>query len=391
MKLDWHREYVGGLWDEIGRLQFEFLRARGLKPAHRLFDVACGSLRAGVHFIPYLNADRYFGLDRNSDLIQAGTERELNPRDFHDKRPNFVVSGAFEFEKFGVTADIALAQSLFTHLTPDAIATCLRKLRDSISQTGVFYATFNECAIEQKNPAQSHDHQVFRYTLTQMYRLAHETGWYCKYIGDWGHPRGQKMLELRPKATTGQPVSISLNEIGDRPNLLLFGVGHSRTSITAKMLNTLGWSLGDADGFSEHVGIRRLNSLILAGKRPSDHDMSAAFCGLTNPWVVKDPRFVLTLRHWIPVFEALPASQRPTLLYLTRDIAKVERTYSAYGEVIDGVPGMYRHTVQELSELALQAYDVWPFAKLRLRFEQIVAAAKTFNVGRAERRDGNGH
>ena len=116
MKLDWHREYVGGLWDEIGRLQFEFLRARGLKPAHRLFDVACGSLRAGVHFIPYLNADRYFGLDRNSDLIQAGTERELNPRDFHDKRPNFVVSGAFEFEKFGVTADIALAQSLFTHL-----------------------------------------------------------------------------------------------------------------------------------------------------------------------------------------------------------------------------------------------------------------------------------
>ena len=38
-----HRDMVGGMWDEIGRLQFEFLRARGLKPNHRLLDIGCGS------------------------------------------------------------------------------------------------------------------------------------------------------------------------------------------------------------------------------------------------------------------------------------------------------------------------------------------------------------
>ena len=29
-----HRAYVGGLWDEIGNLQFEFLVAKGLRPEH---------------------------------------------------------------------------------------------------------------------------------------------------------------------------------------------------------------------------------------------------------------------------------------------------------------------------------------------------------------------
>ena len=49
-----HRRYVGGLWDEMGRMQFEFLTSRGLQSYHTLIDVACGSLRAGVHLIPYL-------------------------------------------------------------------------------------------------------------------------------------------------------------------------------------------------------------------------------------------------------------------------------------------------------------------------------------------------
>jgi hypothetical protein len=29
-----HRAFVGGMWEEIGRLQFDFLRGQGLKPDH---------------------------------------------------------------------------------------------------------------------------------------------------------------------------------------------------------------------------------------------------------------------------------------------------------------------------------------------------------------------
>src|ERR1700678_1283527 len=43
-----HREYVGGLWEVIGKLQFDFLISRGLKPEHVFLDIACGPLRGGA-------------------------------------------------------------------------------------------------------------------------------------------------------------------------------------------------------------------------------------------------------------------------------------------------------------------------------------------------------
>lgn len=47
-----HREYVGGMWDEIGKLQFNFLLSRGLRPEHVFLDIACGPLGGGeIHTI----------------------------------------------------------------------------------------------------------------------------------------------------------------------------------------------------------------------------------------------------------------------------------------------------------------------------------------------------
>lgn len=50
-----HREPVGGMWEEIGRLQFDFLIQNGLKPDHKLLDVGCvavfislNTLRKGI-------------------------------------------------------------------------------------------------------------------------------------------------------------------------------------------------------------------------------------------------------------------------------------------------------------------------------------------------------
>ena len=40
-----HRAFVGGLWEEVGQLQFEFLRAQGLLPEHKLVDVGCRAMR----------------------------------------------------------------------------------------------------------------------------------------------------------------------------------------------------------------------------------------------------------------------------------------------------------------------------------------------------------
>jgi len=104
-----HRAYVGGLWDEIGKLQFEFLVSQGLAPHHVLLDIACGSLRGGVHFIPYLEPGNYLGIDKEAELIQLGRREELPAGLEDERRPEFVVSGSFEFDLFTKRPDYALA------------------------------------------------------------------------------------------------------------------------------------------------------------------------------------------------------------------------------------------------------------------------------------------
>ena len=189
-----HRSYVGGAWERIGRMQFEFMVRQGLKPHHVLCDVACGSLRGGVKFIPYLDPGNYLGIDISRQLIDAGIEKELG--DLRDtKRPEFVVSDRFEFNRFSKRPDFAIAQSLFTHLIESDILLCLKNLRDFAKPNTKFFVTFFEAAEPSENPLQSNPHERFSYTRQQMEQFGKSTGWRPRYIGDWNHPRGQLVFE----------------------------------------------------------------------------------------------------------------------------------------------------------------------------------------------------
>jgi hypothetical protein len=163
-----------------------------------MIDIACGSLRAGVHFIRYLDAGKYCGMEKERDLIRAGIAEELGRELFHAKRPNFIITDRFAFECCDVPPDFALAQSLFTHLTPELIGLCLGNLRRCIAGDGVFFATFNESKSAKPNPAEPHDHDMFFYTRSQMEDFGSRAGWIPTYIGGWGHPRDQVMMSYKP-------------------------------------------------------------------------------------------------------------------------------------------------------------------------------------------------
>ncbi len=193
-----HREYVGGMWEEIGKLQYEYILAQGLKPEHVLLDIACGSLRSGVHFINYLEPGNYLGVEKEAELIRLGIEQELGAEANATKKPEFVISDSFEFSKLSKRPDFALAQSLFTHLPPAMIDLCNANLRQVIQPDGVFYATFHEVKKAYKNPDVPHAHGFFAYTRRQMEDFGANNGWLTEYIGDWGHPRHQVMVRYRP-------------------------------------------------------------------------------------------------------------------------------------------------------------------------------------------------
>ena len=193
-----HRAYVGGLWDEVGPLQFRFLLRHGLKPGHRLLDIGCGSLRAGVHLVPFLDRGCYMGVDKEPGLLRLGVERELDPEVYEAKRPVLMVLTGFEFDRLPARPDIAWANSVFTHLPLGDIRLCLTNLRAVIAPGGVLFATFAECDEPVGNPTEPHDHRLFEYTRGEMAEAGHATGWRVKHLGKWGHPRGQRMLRFTP-------------------------------------------------------------------------------------------------------------------------------------------------------------------------------------------------
>ena len=191
-----HREYVGGRWEEIGRLQFEYLLAQGLRPEHRLLDVACGSLRAGVHLIPYLQPGHYVGLEKEAELVRAGLREELDPAIAATQLPQFIVTASFDVSTLPEPVDFIWIHSLLTHLPLTAIERCLTSLKPAAHAETVCFATFFEADSPQFNPPQAHDHEAFFYTTEELARCAVSAGWRLQSIGDWGHPRGQHMLRM---------------------------------------------------------------------------------------------------------------------------------------------------------------------------------------------------
>ena len=189
-----HRRYVGGHWDEIGSLQFEFMRSRGLERHHRFLDVACGALRAGVHFIPWLAPGCYFGIEKEAELVRLGLETELDPAVRAARAPQIHVDDDFDVGVFGVRFDHALANSLFTHLPPAAIARCLARLRPHMIDGGVFHTSFFEVERAVRHDAAAHDHGTFRYTRGELEALGRAADFEPRYVGTWGHPRGQQMM-----------------------------------------------------------------------------------------------------------------------------------------------------------------------------------------------------
>jgi hypothetical protein len=194
IRLVGHRDYVGGLWETIGQLQLDFLVAQGLTPAHCLLDIACGALRGGVHFIPYLEPGNYLGLEKEQTLIALGIDQELGAAGYHQKHPEFIISVRFEFHKFSKKSHFSLAQSLFTHVTPEDIRLCLRNLRNFVHPGHRLFATFLEGDVAH-NPPSSHSQAGFYYSREEMERFGTHTGWQATYIGDWQHPRHLMMMQ----------------------------------------------------------------------------------------------------------------------------------------------------------------------------------------------------
>ena len=198
------RDAVGGMWNEIGALQLEFMVSKGLSPHHYLLDVGCGSLRGGVHFVGYLENSHYYGIDAQQWLLDAATQFELPRAGLADRQVQLLCRDDFLVSEFGTKFDFAIAQSLFTHLSWNSIMRCLINVRGVLHDRSLFFATFFE---EQDGSHQASslrheptgvltfpDRDPYHYSFDVFVELGRRLGLTARHIGDWNHPRGQKMM-----------------------------------------------------------------------------------------------------------------------------------------------------------------------------------------------------
>jgi SAM-dependent methyltransferase len=186
-------EAVGGLWEEIGRLQFEFLVGNGLQLQHRLLDIGCGTLRGGRHFIGFLDPSRYTGFDLSTKAIESGIEL-VRSEGLSEKQPRLLVntSGDLRFKVFaGETFDVLLAQSVLTHLMPEHIEECFAHIGLIMHARSVFFFTFREAA--QYDRVNFKD---FDYPFGFFESLAAKHGFTITRRDDYRHPRKQVMVEI---------------------------------------------------------------------------------------------------------------------------------------------------------------------------------------------------
>lgn len=126
----------------MGRMQLATLLDQGLGPDSRVLDVGCGCLRGGYWLIHFLDPNRYFGIEPNRKMLEAGLHHILEPGLAEEKGPRFDHNPEFDFSVFGETFDYFLARSVWTHAAKGHIRKMLDSFVETAADGGVFLTSY---------------------------------------------------------------------------------------------------------------------------------------------------------------------------------------------------------------------------------------------------------
>jgi hypothetical protein len=164
-----------------------------------------------------------------------------------------------------------------------------------------------------------------------------------------------------------------------KPNLVVLTIGRCGSTVLTQMIGQLGWNLpDDADEYAEPGYVRDINERLIRNQPIDDEEFQAAMGLLESPWVLKDPRFCWTLKHWRDWFADA------ALIWLTRDLADVERSLrkqkwgrdTPKGYTLRGV------TLPTIEKWCGTLFENWPGLKHKVSHEQIREAVRLFDLNR---------
>jgi SAM-dependent methyltransferase len=134
-------------WESHGAKQLAFLLGEGLRRDSRLLDVGCGVGRGARRFVPFLDADRYTGID----ISAAALEHALTLSEAEGwaaKRPRLLLNSDLDVD--GVY-DFIFAHSVFTHLPPQQIEIMIANAKHRLAPGGRFLFSYKAALKVQRS------------------------------------------------------------------------------------------------------------------------------------------------------------------------------------------------------------------------------------------------
>lgn len=163
-----YRQCIGNgkKWEERGRMQLDLLVAAGLAKNHRLIDIGCGPLRAGTHFIRYLNSGNYVGFDYSPAYIGIARTIVSANESLSGKQPVLLLCENFDLSPYAHSpADFGIAFSVLNQCKEADVKNFFHNLGKSFN-TGarIFAMVDNEKWYPKWVPASSDLQVVNTYT-----------------------------------------------------------------------------------------------------------------------------------------------------------------------------------------------------------------------------------
>lgn len=144
-----HKSFVcieDGYYKHGASLFLALINRFELKQTDKVLDIGCGSLRIGKHLMPFLESEKYYGVEPEEKYLTEGIKWEMSDLMMNLKKPKFNNSPDFDFKMFEQTFDLALASQVFIHCSPGQLKRCLSNLKYCLSKDGkfLFHVRFGE-------------------------------------------------------------------------------------------------------------------------------------------------------------------------------------------------------------------------------------------------------
>jgi len=177
-------------WQAVGRKQFRFLKANGLRRDHLLLEIGCGNLRAGRHFIRYLRPGNYTGVDISPDILLAAQDTIVE-YELQDQAPAlFLVTGTNLNFLPARSFDVVHAHSVFTHTPLDVITAYFAAVHRVLRPGGFFDFTYHH----SEGEAWHFLREDFYYPTGLLLDLATEAGFTPRVVEEWTYPQPKLRL-----------------------------------------------------------------------------------------------------------------------------------------------------------------------------------------------------